>query len=659
MNCFGKLMKEYSKNDNDTMVNAIKRLRNSSLILVLLLVAVAVLAQPDRRTNRWFIEARELFAQQKYKPAIENCKKIIERDSTFLDAHLLLADIFNETRNTAGEIVHLKKAMDLNSLPLLAWRLGNAFFSVGEYADALPYFQHYLKSGQLSSTRQADVNRKIESCIFAVGAKQNPVNFLPQRLPDAVNSTYDEYWPSLSIDQKQLVITRLVKKQGYLPQEDFYLSEFVDGEWQQAVPISDINTSENEGAQSLSANGKILFFTACNRPGGMGSCDIYYSLYFNGRWSKPFNAGKPLNTEGWEAQPSISSDGRYLYFSSNRPGGQGEKDIWRAENLGFDESGRLKWGKPVNPGKPVNTPGNETSPFIHPGNSQFYFASDFHAGMGNFDLFMVELDEDTLFSNLRNLGYPVNTFNDEQGLHISADGLTAFFSSARDSISGLDIYSFQLDESLRPQPATYAKTRVFDAETKAPVQAEIELLNITSAGEAARYELTDKNGELLVCLPTGKNYLFSVSKEGYMFYSNIFDLREPRQVYNPYNLEIGLVPVREGAELNLYNIYFETDSFRILPESEPELAQLIKFLAENYRLKVEIQGHTDDTGTPEKNQLLSEKRAQSVVDYLVENGIDRERLKWAGYGENRPVAGNDTPAERRLNRRTTIKILGE
>lgn len=659
MNCFGKLMNEYSETDNNTMVNAIKRLRNSSLVLVFLLMTVVVLAQTDRRTNRWFIEARELFAQQKYEPAIENCKKIIGRDSTFLDAYLLLADIFNETRNATDEIFYLKKAMELNSLPLIAWRLGNAYFSVGEYADALPYFRHYSTSGQLSSARQADVNRKIESCIFAARALQNPVTFVPKRLPDAINTTSDEYWPSLSIDQKQLVITRLVKKQGYLPQEDFYLSEFVDGEWQQAIPISEINTSENEGAQSLSANGKILFFTACNRPGGMGSCDIYYSLYLDGVWTRPFNAGKPLNTTDWEAQPSISSDGRYLYFSSNRPGGQGEKDIWRAECLGIDENGRLKWEKPVNLGKQINTPGNETSPFIHAGNSHFYFASDFHVGLGNFDLFMAELDGDTLFFNIRNLGYPVNTFNDEQGLHISADGLTAFFSSARDSISGLDIYSFQLDESLRPRPATYAKTRVFDAETKIPVRAEIELLDISSARETARYELTDESGELLVCLPTGKNYLFSVSKEGYMFYSSIFDLQEPRQVYNPYILEIGLVPVREGAELNLYNIYFETDSFRILPESEPELAQLIKFLAENYRLKVEIQGNTDDTGTPEKNLVLSEKRAQSVVDYLVENGIEKARLSWTGYGETRPVAGNDTPAERRLNRRTTIKILGE
>ncbi|MGC9354654.1 MAG: OmpA family protein, partial [Mariniphaga sp.] len=235
--------------------------------------------------------------------------------------------------------------------------------------------------------------------------------------------------------------------------------------------------------------------------------------------------------------------------------------------------------------------------------------------------------------------------------------LTGFFSSARDTISGLDIYSFELDSTLRPQPATYVKAVVFDAETKTPVQAEIELLNISAEGENPRFEFTDDNGELLVCLPTGKDYLFSVSKAGYLFYSRLFDLTEPRQVYDPYDLEIGLIPVKAGAEMNLHHIYFETDSFTILPESAPELTQLVKFLKENYRLKVEIQGHTDDTGTPEKNQVLSEKRARSVFEFLVDKGIEEERLRWAGYGEKRPVAGNDTPGGRSLNRRTTLKIL--
>ncbi|RIH65485.1 flagellar motor protein MotB [Mariniphaga sediminis] len=629
------------------------------ILISFLLFVFGGFAQHQKRIQKHFDEARQLLAQQDYSLAIERCEKILERNPEFLDARLLLADIFYETKDTPREIFQLKKALEKSEMPLIMRRLGDALLSNGNYGEALDYFQAYLDAASLSTERKAEVNRKMENCRFALHAMENPVEFYPERLPNTVNSVFDEYWPSLSVDQQQLVITRLVKRAGQPPQEDFFFSVSGPEEWSETQPVSELNTPENEGAQSLSADGNLFFFTACNRPGGAGSCDIYYSLRNNGQWSPPVNAGSPLNTAGWEAQPSISSDGRFLYFTSNRSGGKGEKDLWRAECLGFGPDGRLKWKAPVNLGDSVNTSGNETSPFIHAGNMNFYFASDFHTGMGGFDLFMSSIQNDSVFSAPQNLGYPVNTSNDEQGLHISADGMTAFFSSARDSLSGLDIYSFRLDESIRPSPATYVRTFVFDAETREPVQAQIELLNLVHPDKSPRMEMTDTQGECLLCLPVGKNYSFSVSKEGYLFYSNTFDLREQRQVYEPYELEIGLTPVKVGAEMNLYNIYFETDSFRILPESEPELQKLVVFLNENSRLDVEIQGHTDDTGDAGKNLELSEKRARSVVEFLVLQGIRKERLQWAGYGEKQPVSDNSTPEGRRLNRRTTIKILGE
>jgi outer membrane protein OmpA-like peptidoglycan-associated protein/Tol biopolymer transport system component len=620
-------------------------------------IAFTVTGQPSKRLQRMFDEARQFHTQQNYDLAIESSLKILEHDSTFVDAHLLLADVYHEKGNTASEIVHLAKAGGYSEMPLIQLRLGNAYFSTGAYEKALDRYQTYLNSGWASPVFQQEVERKLESCLFALEAIKHPVEFEPEQLPNTVNSEYDEYWPSLSIDQQRLVVTRLITSPDKQPQEDFYMSEYSDGNWNEAQPVAEINTPENEGAQALSADGNILFFTACNRPGGAGSCDIYYSVRREGRWSTPVNAGGVVNSAYWEAQPSFSSDGRYLYFSSNRVGGKGMRDIWRAELLGTEQNGRLLWDKPVNLGDSINTPGNETSPFIHAGNRDFYFASDYHTGMGGFDLFLSKLENDSVFSRPRNLGYPINTFNNEQGLHIGADGLTAYFSSARDSLAGLDIYSFHVDESIRPHPATYVKAFVSDAETGKPVKAQIDLLNLATLGENERHEVTDSQGEVLLCLPSGENYAFSVSKEGYLFYSNAFDLRDARQIYNPYELHIELEPVRVGAEMNLYNIYFETDSFRILAESEPELQQLVEFLQTNPALSVEVQGHTDDTGSPERNMDLSEKRARSVVDYLVEHGVRKGRLQWAGYGENRPVAGNDSEEGRSQNRRTAIKIL--
>ncbi len=637
------------------------RIKLPGIILLFLFQIVGLIseAQSGRRIDNWFDDARRLFAREDYSAAIQRCRQILERDSTFLDARLLLADIYYETRNRPEEIKHLKGAARLSERPLILKRLGEALFSVGVYGEASEYFQQYREGAELSDKERALVDRRLESCRFALHAMQHPVDFNPVRLPNTVNSVFDEYWPSLSIDQQELVITRLIREPGKRPREDFYVSNLGPDGWEMAQPVSEINTPENEGAQAVSADGNLLFFTACNRPGGVGSCDIYYSVRQNGQWKTPVNAGRPVNTSSWEAQPSISSDGRYLYFSSNRPEGIGEKDLWRAECLGFDSNGRLKWGEPQNLGDSINTPGNETSPFIHPGNADFYFASDYHTGMGGFDLFVSKITGDSLFSRPGNLGYPINTHNDEQGLHISADGLTAFFSSARDSLTGLDIYSFQLDESIRPHPATYVRATVSDAETNEPVQAQIDLLNLGNTGELPRRETTGRNGELLIGLPVGNNYSFSVSKEGYLFYSNAFDLRDSRQIYDPYELDIALIPVKVGAEMNLYNIYFETDSFRILPESEPELQKLVAFLTNNPRLSVEVQGHTDDTGSAEANLELSEKRALSVVDFLIVHNIKKERLQWTGYGEERPVAGNETPEGRRMNRRTTIKILGE
>jgi len=272
---------------------------------------------------------------------------------------------------------------------------------------------------------------------------------------------------------------------------------------------------------------------------------------------------------------------------------------------------------------------------------------------------MSAIKDDSIYLKPVNMGYPINTFNDEQGMFISADGLNAFFSSPRYNPPDIDIYSFKLEKSLRPHPATYVSINVYDKKTMLPVQATVELAGLKSGSFGKRTELTDNEGKALICLPTGDNYAFSVTKEGYLFYSEYFDLSEIKKFYDPYELNIILESVDIGAEMNLYNIYFQTDSFTILPESEPELIRLGEFLKSNPSLKVEIQGHTDNTGDPEHNQKLSENRAHSVTRFLVSYGIEKERLDSAGYGEARPVAENETEEGKRLNRRTTIKILGK
>ncbi|NQU52025.1 MAG: PD40 domain-containing protein, partial [Bacteroidetes bacterium] len=485
---------------------------------------------------------------------------------------------------------------------------------------------------------------------------KNPVNFDPTNLGDNINSANDEYWPTPSLDGKKLIFTRLLKGSNRLPQEDFFEAGLDSLNQSKAIPLTNVNTTDNEGAQTLSADSKILFFTACNRPDGGGSCDIYFSRFVNGKWTTPLNAGSPLNTQYWDAQPSFSSDNRFLYFSSNRPGGKGKKDIWKVEFVGFSDTGIPTWKEPENI-KEINTAGDEISPFIHANNQNFYFASDTHVGMGGLDLFTAYFDESGSVEDLKNLGYPINTHEDELGITISSIGNKAYFSSARNTGAGLDIFSFNLTRGLQPKPVTYVKAKVTDKSSKVPVQAKIELVNLSSRSAQVRVENADENGEIMLCLPLSRNYAFNVSEKGFLFFSKSILLANSNSLTDPYNLDIELESIEVGAEMDLYNIYYETDSFIILSESEPELQNLVLFLQNNSDLKVEIQGHTDSSGNAENNKQLSELRAKSVVDYLVTNGIQISRLLFAGYGDTVPISTNETPEGRRENRRTTIKIL--
>jgi outer membrane protein OmpA-like peptidoglycan-associated protein len=426
--------------------------------------------------------------------------------------------------------------------------------------------------------------------------------------------------------------------------------------WERATPLSEVNTPENEGAQTLSADSKILFFTACNRTDGMGSCDIYFSRFVKGKWTQPQNAGAGLNTRFWEGQPSFSSDNKFLYFSSSRSGGKGKKDIWRIEFLGFSDDGLPKWSEASNL-EVLNTSGNEISPFIHANNKNFYFASDTHVGMGGFDLFQAFIDELGGVHELKNMGYPINTHKDDMGLTISSIGDMAYFSSAREADKGLDIFSFNLTTGLRPQPVSYVKAKVSNKANGEVVAANIELVNLNSSIAKPRQETADENGEIMLALPLGRNYAFNVSEPGFLFYSQSFLLADENSLAEPFHLNIELEPIEVGAQMQLHNIYFQTDSYTILSESEPELQTLVAFLKNNHELKVEIQGHTDSSGNAEDNMVLSKQRAKSVVDYLVENGVELSRLSHLGFGDTVPISSNETADGRRLNRRTTIKIL--
>jgi outer membrane protein OmpA-like peptidoglycan-associated protein len=365
------------------------------------------------------------------------------------------------------------------------------------------------------------------------------------------------------------------------------------------------------------------------------------------------NMGATVNSSSWDSQPSVSSDGNTLYFTSDRSGGKGKKDIWKTT-----KNDKGEWTTPVNLGDTINTHNDEMAPFIHPDDQTLYFTSNGHQGMGGYDIFYSRKDSSGNWETPINIGYPINTSDDESCLIVNANGDLAYFSSDRPGGKGsMDIYSFPLYEKARPKRVTYLKGTVYDKVTKNKLEAKFELVDLAT-GKIYTESFSDKvTGEFLVCLPTEKDYALNVSKDSYLFYSENFTLTGIHSNSDPFLKDIPLQPIKKDEIVILKNIFFDTDKFDLKTESTAELEKLYDLLVKNPKLKIEISGHTDNVGDDKYNQVLSENRAKAVYDYLVLKGIAKERLTYKGYGETKPIETNDTEAGRAINRRTEFKVI--
>jgi flagellar motor protein MotB len=595
-----------------------------------------------------------------YNKAEIDFNEAILIDKKFFEAYMMLGELMTKQKRYTEASYNYSAAVKIDSLffkPVF-FSLANAEIMSGDYSDALIHFNVYLAQTGMSEKNIIVAMKSVKNCEFALNAMKNPIPFNPVSVGSSINTKDDEYWPSITADGQTLMFTRqpvpLDNHSSFgQVQEDFYISYFSDNSWQKAFNAgAPINTRQNEGAQTLSSNGNYMYFTACDRPGGLGSCDIYFSAFIDGKWSEPSNLRSPVNTSHWESQPSISSDGKMLFFSSNRSGGFGGKDLWFSimndKNL---------WTNPVNMGKTINTDGDEMSPFIHFDGRTLYFASDGRVGMGGFDIYITRMNNDSTWSEPQNLGYPINTYNDEMGLIIESEGQKAYFSSIRDKLNGKDIFCFNLYESVRPSPVSYLKGKVYDKETGKLLKSNYELINL-STNKVTIKSSTDGAGNFLVCLPSGYNYGINVSKAGYLFYSDNFMFEGQHTVVEPYIKRISLSPIKVGEKMQLSNVFYEFDSWQLKKESMSELNNLASLLSDNKDLIIEVGGYTDSIGSDEYNQVLSEKRALSVVNYIIGEGISSDRLKYKGYGNTSPIGDNVTFEGRKLNRRTEVKIIG-
>jgi hypothetical protein len=435
--------------------------------------------------------------------------------------------------------------------------------------------------------------------------------------------------------------------------EDFFYADLAAGSIADAVKLNyPPGKDDDAGAICISPDGRLLFFTACFRADSYGSCDLYFSEKTGDTWSMAKNMGAHINSASWDAQPSVSPDGKTLYFASNRKGGAGSSDLWKTERMPDGT-----WGKPVNLGIMVNTPDAEMAPFIHHDNQSLYFSSKGHPGMGGADLFKSDRKTGS-WGQPVNLGYPINSKADELVVIVNPQGDQGYISSnSLEGEGGYDIFMFGLHEAARPVPVSYLKGKVYDRMNGTPLEAGFELIDIELDSAIITANSDRHSGEFLVCLPVNRNYALNVSCSGYLFFSERFPFSEITTRMDPVIKDIPLEKLAVGKTMVLRNIFYETDQYQLKSISFPELDKLVEFLVSNPSLRIEIGGHTDDQGTAVYNDELSSNRARAVFDYLLEMGINEERITYKGYGESIPFASNETDEGRALNRRTEITIV--
>lgn len=549
------------------------------------------------------------------------------------------------------------------SAPPIAWfYLGQAYHINNKFDQAIEAFNKFREFTEPNNLNlDAEINRHIQYCINGKMLTAAPIAMEVKNIGKTINSEFPEYAPVISADESVLIFTsrrpnttggKIAEDGSFF--EDIYISYNQNGEWTEPKSIGEnINTPGHEATIGLSVDGQQLLIYKDDN----GDGNIYYSKLDGDTWQAPIKLSDNINSKSWESHASISSDGNTLYFTSNRKGGYGGRDIYFSRKLPNGE-----WGLPINMGPKINTPYDEEGPFIHPDNRTLFFSSKGHNSMGGFDVFISLKDENGNWSQAMNLGYPLNSSDDDVFYVLSADGKRAYYSSIKeDSYGDKDIYVASFIE-FKEKPLALIKGTVKDANGNVPKDVVITVSNNETGEIVGTYIPNSKTGNYLFILPPGANYNITYEAEGYLFKSENIDIPEDAN-YFQINKAIELEPIQIGSKIVLNNIFFDFDKATLRDISKIELEKLTKLMVNNPKIIVEISGHTDAKGNENYNLKLSQDRAQAVVNYLITRGIDKNRMIAKGYGKSRPIANNynpdgtENPEGMQLNRRVELKVI--
>jgi len=604
-----------------------------------------------------FEDAKALLAYRKLNEAVKALESAVKRDPNFVEAWWLMGNMFKMDQKPAEVFRAWKIVPSLSREKkerIEAGRFcGSFLLRAGKYEEAAAFLEKVKREMEPTDKLYPTIWRDLRHCEYGKAHLADSLNMMPTPMSPRVNRYPMQYFPAVTADEKLLYFTARKGRREF-DGEDLFISTKENGEWQtpEALP-EPVNTKGNEGTSAISADGSILVFTICDSRRSKGSCDLFITKRDGEFWSEPEPLEK-VNSSSWESQPTLSADGKWLVFCSNRPGGLGSYDLWESHQQANGE-----WTDPKNLGPFINTPFAEMSPYIHANALQLYFASDGHPGFGGLDLMMTERDGKG-WTPPQNLGYPLNSPKDEAGICITANGKRAYYSreDIRDEqIMSSVLYEVDLPEKLWAKSVkAVLEGKVVDAKTNQVLEADISLMNLDS--NKVMYDVNSEHstGKFMMVLPPGGPFGLFVSSEGYLYKSVVLPSPEPGTLVT--KILVKLDKMEKGSSIVLNNLYFESGKFALLQQSTSELDRVINLMNKNPKISIEIDGHTDDVGSDDANKTLSQKRAQAVVDYLIKNSIPKIRLNAKGFGETQPVAPNTSEPNRQMNRRIELKIMG-
>lgn len=615
----------------------------------------------DPKAKKIYKKAMNSVNTRSFSKASALLKQAIEIQEDYVDAYYLLANVKIEQNDNVLASQYFKKVISLcgNYSPEVYWLLANIAFNGGDYVSSQENFKKYLAFLSINEENKLLAQQRLKKSVFLQEMYSNPVPFDPQ-LVKGISTKDDEYLSVFSPDNDFAFFVRrgLRFNKGMQRQEtaeDFVVSQLdSNGVFSQGKLMPDpFNLQKNQGSASVSLKNNEMYLSVCELRDGYNNCDIFYSEIYQGFWTDLKRLKYPINSpNSWESQPSISADGNTLIFTSARRDGVGKTDLYSVEK---DKDG--KWGnfKSLS----LNTEGSEKSPFLHPDGKTLYFSSDTHPGLGGADIFYCRKDSLGNWSSPINIGFPINSQEDDLGFFVSTDGKTAYYSSNKLKANGggWDLYSFPLYKDARPTRVLLIKGEVLDNEGWPIENAVIEIKNLQS-NKIKKIEVNRIDGSYvgLINLDKQDDVLVTVKAKEYAFNSQYIGAQD-RGFESPSKLNFDISKIEVGKAFKINNIYFASDSYSLSDQAKSILTSFADFLKENVKVKIAIHGHTDSDGDQKLNLELSSKRAKQVQDYIISMGVEPNRLSFKGYGEKNPLQSNNSEKGKSTNRRTEFFVV--